>query len=1017
MGSAPDKPYAWQKSEGMDFMIELDDFRWENLGSMVTGWVPKWLKCFKSLQGAFADIADTVSDFVDDATDAVANGIHSHSPLTSSQMQGLCDEDVTQPVDYTGEQPGTPDCQSTPGQGSRSGAGAWQRQCSPGRSANGSATVSTLSREERELELEMERENRLKHFMPTDGIAQFTKIHIHEVSTTLKCAARKAIPPAVTKSLTVVSTNGFVENQVIIIGAGTKQEEVNKVHLIMSSHSATTGAALKKTLKVVDRLRGVNIQLAYPLKYDHDQGDTVAVEDDHWVCIANKCMTLNKHSMVKCHKCKEDRPKEIEEEDMVLMELRNQLRERYGRMMLKRLKAEDFKLRRYKHICVCGNLMRPNALFCKECGKLQHLECPTPECPNLHLSPDRMCHCCRKKPDKDTLQLANFAQRVFRHKAVMERIDSEINKVNTGKHKSLWSIEELKDARDKGILPNDMNPPAKRKGPLGRTIRPVLTYEEFAEGLRGILKEVWSPHPIALPEDKLRILYDKAHETAMKINGRGLDSKAFTSVLFRLLPFLRAGEDEVESFREYQQASAQAAVPWCPDHDEPVRSCQFCHTERQVLAALLDAKKPLPPRPRRPGRRPVSPGVQQPLVQPGQVDDVELQLQRPPPRAPTSPDDIDPMEEPLDEETKKKTLEKTKAKTIQEKKELYEMTRIQNQGVWPWFIWAQSILAAAVWFYWALVNSGDDWTNALAGLDNFFDPGFTTLRTHYNCIDLRGQIWRYWSYQWTHYKLGHISANCIMNIFLGLRLNKLNGNAYMAWFWTLGVLGGAGVYCLVDVHKTTIGMSGGTYSLFGQRYAYLALNFKQKRYALTEFIFLTCMLGVDFVIWWTSLKKDDPEATTKVSQAAHVGGGVMGIMVVLMFGVNLETDVYERYIQIVTYFVFVLFWGFIIIFRLTAWAPWDFQNTDGYCWLQLVYNRSVFNDTKWHCIQCEERTETGENIFGMGGDDVLHGCPQYWVATQKWRANVTWNDCLNDKTLGKFCEVTKDGGVGHCWTV
>jgi membrane associated rhomboid family serine protease len=302
-----------------------------------------------------------------------------------------------------------------------------------------------------------------------------------------------------------------------------------------------------------------------------------------------------------------------------------------------------------------------------------------------------------------------------------------------------------------------------------------------------------------------------------------------------------------------------------------------------------------------------------------------------------------------------------------------------------------------------------DFSQAEAGLDSM-SPGETTLRTHYQCHDLRGEFYRIWTYQYTHYKIPHIGGNVIMNIFLGWRLNKLNGNAYMSIFYWLGVIGGSFIYFVWDVHRATIGMSGGCYSLLGQRFGYLAINWNQKKYAVPEFILLICMIGIDVVNFaYTQVKEhtSDFEPSTQISHAVHSGGLIMGFLLVVIWGVDISgiEEKWDRIRKYVSFAIFCGLWGFCIVFRMTCWTDvsglWDLQNSDGYCWLQLVYNRSVFGDSDWHCVQCHESGAS---------------CPVQWQAPiQQWTANVSYQECT--EKWKSFCVVNSQGAMGDCFSV
>jgi membrane associated rhomboid family serine protease len=807
-----------------------------------------------------------------------------------------------------------------------------------------------------------------RHAKPADGVALFTKIHTSEVFTVLTKHSKTA--------LRVKETAGFVSEQVLIIAAGTKKEEINKVR----SRGGAVAAA-----------RLMNMELMWELEYEHEPETTVAVEDFYWQCQEFGCLegngtqTVNKHSATTCRRCGKHRPTEVDEYDECLVDLRNRFRKEYGRSMIRRsrlgLRASKTLERLARHTCInkqCRKLIRCTAPICKYCAKPQFLDCPMPDCPG-RVKPGKHCPVCQKKPSEDTMELANYASRIFLQDDIVG--------------------EEA--VKKKGLIFKKVNSKvfeeAEKRG---------LTWEMFEREFSKVLiqnlgftkrrLDIICGRQFEDDTDRLQLLYKRACDVQGLGSGenvQGLSKKSVKQLLNRLLPFMRASEHEVEAYFKFATASQQAAVPWCMRHHDPVAGCKFCQAERDALTKMLEAgaqREPpnltLPKKPSAPAVRPDTP-VDVKARRKGGED------------VPWPPEDYDDEEEKV---RKKEEIRKKKKDLRVERKEKWEYQRLQNQNVLPTFIVCQSAFAALIWFYFAVKKSGENgesFTSQEAGMDDLA-PGETTLRTHYECHDLRGEIYRYWTYQFTHYKISHISGNVIYNLVLGWRLNKLNGNAAMALFYWLGVLGGALVYFVWDVHITTFGMSGGSFSLLGQRIAYLFINWKQKRYRWGETCCLMLFIGLDMMNFAYSQykqKKFLEQNTVKVSHSTHTGGALMGLLLVLIWGVSIEEHKGERLRKGLAFVVLVLFVGFTVTFRLSAWAPWDLQNPDGYCWLQLVYNSTIFNNTDWHCVQCGEED-----------------CPKMWVfPNQQWTANVTYEECKTD--WGGFCEVNAAGQVTRCW--
>merc|ERR1712137_956086 len=122
----------------------------------------------------------------------------------------------------------------------------------------------------------------------------------------------------------------------------------------------------------------------------------------------------------------------------------------------------------------------------------------------------------------------------------------------------------------------------------------------------------------------------------------------------------------------------------------------------------------------------------------------------------------------------------------------------------------QTIVAFFIWFAGSLQvmrNEGRQFALNPAGLDTFV-PGQTDLRIVGNaCEDLRMDLWRTITYQWTHVGVFHILANSFMNIVLGIPLEGLHGHLRVVLMYNVGVFGGACCYWVGDSKRRVVGMS------------------------------------------------------------------------------------------------------------------------------------------------------------------------------------------------------------------
>jgi len=314
---------------------------------------------------------------------------------------------------------------------------------------------------------------------------------------------------------------------------------------------------------------------------------------------------------------------------------------------------------------------------------------------------------------------------------------------------------------------------------------------------------------------------------------------------------------------------------------------------------------------------------------------------------------------------------------------VWENAAIANSRVFPYFIMIQTIFAFLIWAGFALKDSSDpaksegkEWTSMLAGLESLF-PGQTALATHVQCeYDLRAEIWRWFTYQWSHVGIEHIGFNCILNLVLGWRLEKLHGNLRMGLFYNIGVFGGACCYFISDAHISVVGMSGGCYSLFGMHWGYWVINFKQKRYRWLTFFVLALFMTVDIVTYFETYKAEEAGGA-KVSHSAHAGGFIAGFLLVIMFGENLVVTPFEDNLKKCSLVLAIVLTAGCLGFRVVNWAPWTIWSTEPWCFTQLVYNRTFFGDSKWHCIRCGTKA-----------------CEMAWSQpAQLWTSAATYYEC------------------------
>lgn len=145
---------------------------------------------------------------------------------------------------------------------------------------------------------------------------------------------------------------------------------------------------------------------------------------------------------------------------------------------------------------------------------------------------------------------------------------------------------------------------------------------------------------------------------------------------------------------------------------------------------------------------------------------------------------------------------------------------------WIIFVPVQCLVCAGLWL--AFMGESDKALNLVqAGLTNIWED--TELMIQKDCQSVFWEIWRWWTYQFTHIGPMHVGMNCFLTLGFGLPLEGQNGPHRVIMVFNLGVFGGACASWLTHPLDVTVGMSGGVYSLMGWFFGELIMNWKQKK--------------------------------------------------------------------------------------------------------------------------------------------------------------------------------------------
>jgi len=311
---------------------------------------------------------------------------------------------------------------------------------------------------------------------------------------------------------------------------------------------------------------------------------------------------------------------------------------------------------------------------------------------------------------------------------------------------------------------------------------------------------------------------------------------------------------------------------------------------------------------------------------------------------------------------------------------------------WPVFTMMQSLATLLLWFIYAV--QGGSFTEVAAGLESIF-PGSTTLVVHNDCEDLRSQIWRWWTYQFTHHGFDHISSNLLLLIVAGIPLEVLKGNLRTWLYFTAGVIGGAVGQVVFDPHAGSnpgargaitvevvglMGMSGGCYALLAMHTASLVLHWSETPYRRQIALVLLLLVTIDITLVQVSSR-----GAGACVHAAHLGGFLAGLCIGVGVGRSLQASKLEFAIRLTVWFS-VFFLTVFCILWFAQWPPRSVFDATPWCMARQVSNQSAFGDWKYHCVRCQDQACTNrwmQQRFVMLVDYKLCHDKNRWRITER----------------------------------
>jgi len=225
--------------------------------------------------------------------------------------------------------------------------------------------------------------------------------------------------------------------------------------------------------------------------------------------------------------------------------------------------------------------------------------------------------------------------------------------------------------------------------------------------------------------------------------------------------------------------------------------------------------------------------------------------------------------------------------------------------------------------------------------------------------------------------------------------------------FNVGVFGGAMAYGVMDGRNLVVGMSGGCYALFGIHVAQIALNWTKQKYRMPKLLVIIFLLVVENVNHHVA--GQGGSSGTTASNAAHIGGGVAGLLIGLQFAYNhgemSRCDIFLRSTTFVVGFALTMI-CLVMIFSHTEAYPmseWFSERTYMYTHAQ-VFNKRCLGLT-WRCVRCACYDElcrarlTAMPVYGS--DDTTAG--GWWrVASSEQQCPKPWygyNEGLQEDNL------------------
>eukprot|EP00403_Amphidinium_massartii_P040584 CAMPEP_0178454220 /NCGR_PEP_ID=MMETSP0689_2-20121128/45236_1 /TAXON_ID=160604 /ORGANISM="Amphidinium massartii, Strain CS-259" /LENGTH=765 /DNA_ID=CAMNT_0020080127 /DNA_START=22 /DNA_END=2317 /DNA_ORIENTATION=- len=237
----------------------------------------------------------------------------------------------------------------------------------------------------------------------------------------------------------------------------------------------------------------------------------------------------------------------------------------------------------------------------------------------------------------------------------------------------------------------------------------------------------------------------------------------------------------------------------------------------------------------------------------------------------------------------------------------------------PIFIIVQTVFTFMLWFIFAIKEAaeGTPFNLAVAGFDTMAPHSFD-LRVSRDCEDMRWQLWRWWTYQFTHVGTQHILAKCCLNVLYGVPLEGVLGTSILAALYNIGILGGACLSLINDAHAPVVGMSAGCYAMLGIHLVDVTFNWSSRHFQKATITLFALATFLDLLFVYTT-----SEEVTHTIEGATFGGFITGTLTGIVLSTSSRADSWERALRRAAIALGVLLSLACFIWSMSKWPPQD----------------------------------------------------------------------------------------------